>query len=147
MTRRIRITKPSAGRTPWLLAAMTAAIAWNSHVHAAEPIRPKCSERVSDLAGMLGVSSAQHGPTGEFSAESHGGQVRIGCAKTAEWPTIRLTYPSEYPPAPFYDLVATITSQVAKQTPERMRLRAHRCHSAAKRASSGRSNRTLHEFR
>jgi hypothetical protein len=104
-----------------------------------------CATRATELKRSIDPSAhTRKVPGGLVDVAT---QVRFVCQRDVPHPVILFTYPSEYPPEEFYDLLASITARVAHQAADKMRLRAHRCHRAAKRASYGRAQKAFDGYR
>lgn len=52
----------------------------------------------------------------------------------------------EYPPRSFYDLLAEAGAGISSRSARHLRLRAHRCHRAARRSPDGRASKRFHSF-
>lgn len=137
-----------AAQTKWAaLVCLTVILFWYDDSAAQQGRSSACPQRLSDLAHRLGFAAELNVKDGQLSARAHGGRIRIECAPMAASPTITLSYPSEYPPRAFYELVADASGLAMDSSPDEMRLRAHRCHRAAKRAQGGYSLRRFQDFR
>jgi hypothetical protein len=105
-----------------------------------------CATRAAELKRSIDPSAhTRKAPDGLVNVGAT--QIRFVCQRDVAHPAILFSYPSEYPPEEFYNLLASITARVARQGAEQMRLRAHRCHRAAKRASFGRAQKAFDGYR
>lgn len=134
-------TMPTTARTLVVLSSFVA-FAYPANAES----QNTCATRAAEISKLISPTAPIR-KTAEGALSVGATQIRFVCQRDAAQPAIQFSYPSEYPPDEFYNLLASITARVSHQAAEQMRLRAHRCHRAAKTGSLGRSQKTFDGFR
>jgi hypothetical protein len=129
-----------------VLAILLAATGPRAGEAAGAPSHETCASKAALLVQKIGLKNrAQDLVTLSPAVEK--GRIEVTCPIASAEPIIRISYPSEYPPDTFYLLLADIASTVTSEKAQRMRLRVHRCHRAAKRSLGGRTVKRFGAFR
>lgn len=147
--KRLTLVEPSSMAQAKLatLICLATILLWSDHSGAQETHSGSCSQRLTDLAHRLGFAAELSPKQDQFFARAQGGRIDIECLSNAGQPKIILSYPSEYPSPSFYELIGDATALATESSPDQGRLRALRCHRAAKRALGGYSVRRFEVFR
>jgi hypothetical protein len=125
-----------------VVAAGLAILLYGSQSEAAEH-EAMCSQQAVRLAQGAGLP----GESPVLEGRAKVGRIRIACLPKATRPTVTFSYPSEYPPERFYIFMADIMATAVDHPTEQMRLRAHRCHRAARRTKAGRTHKKFGDLR
>lgn len=111
---------------------------WSDAV--AEQHSTACLALTARVAKALNLKKSSNGDAANIGYASlvpqgAGTRIRFACPLHGK-PTLLVTfnYPAEYPPSSFYDQLALAGEILTGAAGERIRLQAHRCHRAAKRA-------------
>jgi hypothetical protein len=104
---------------------------------AAEP-STTCRALAARVAQALNLKPNGDGTNVGYASlvpQGAGAHIRLACPfQGGRALLITLSYPAEYPPALFYAQLAVAGEILTGASAERIRLQAHRCHRAAKRA-------------
>jgi hypothetical protein len=118
-----------------LIVLLGVPLTWNDAL--ASEQSTACLALAARVAKVLSLKPDASGRSGYASLipQGAGARIRLACpVRGGHTLLATFSHPSEYPPAVFYDQLAAAAEVLTGVAPERIRLQAHRCHRAAKRA-------------